>query len=258
MIFELAWFISLLVLFRHTRRRPGWTASAMLLLGYTGAYGYGLPQDVAMNADAGQRGQLNLVIRLADGQRLPVLVDTGANATVLDRSIEPKPGKRLGKGQAAGWAGNEDLVSQYAAPKLYLGNVRLMTGRRVWVADLKRPSGILGMDCLQHYCIQLDFQARTVRFLNPNRLDKANLGDPFPLIFKNNLPYIRHANFVNDPASNILIDLGCHIDAMEGTNAFNGLGEFMPQCLWNVPFLHSFLPHSTACPIGGRAMDLDR
>jgi len=47
----------------------------------------------------------------------------------------------------------------YAAPRLYLGNAQLLTGRRVFTiiegAQNNRScgGGILGMDCLRHYCI---------------------------------------------------------------------------------------------------------
>jgi hypothetical protein len=50
----------------------------------------------------------------------------------------------------------------YAAPKLFLNGVQLRTGARVWTGEFKnlphvagRPTmGILGMDCLTHYCLQ--------------------------------------------------------------------------------------------------------
>lgn len=41
--------------------------------------------------------------------------------------------------------------------------------------------GILGMDCLRHYCLQLDFAAGKMRFLDPKQLDVSQLGKPFPL-----------------------------------------------------------------------------
>jgi hypothetical protein len=41
--------------------------------------------------------------------------------------------------------------------------------------------GVLGMDCLRHYCIQLDFTSRNIRFLDPDHLDSQSLGNAFPL-----------------------------------------------------------------------------
>src|SRR5580658_8439889 len=101
---------------------PRTLGSTFVLLLCARALCSALPADIVMNPEAGRGGQLNITIRLADGQQLPVLVDTGANATVLDKSLEPKLGKRLGKGLASGW-GAKGTADLYAAPKLYLGNV---------------------------------------------------------------------------------------------------------------------------------------
>jgi hypothetical protein len=37
------------------------------------------------------------------------------------------------------------------------------------------------MDCLRHYCIQFDFVAGKMRFLDPEHLDRSELGKAFPL-----------------------------------------------------------------------------
>jgi hypothetical protein len=77
----------------------------------------------------------------------------------------------------------------YRAPKLYLGDTRLLTGDRIFVDDLnwiwpgRSVVGILGMDCLRHYCVQLDFANSRMRFLNPNHPEGEKLGKAFPLFF---------------------------------------------------------------------------
>jgi hypothetical protein len=63
--------------------------------------------------------------------------------------------------------------------------MQLHTGTKVWTGDFKDlpslagkpPLGILGMDCLSDYCLQLDFAQRKLRFLDPNRLDASSLGE---------------------------------------------------------------------------------
>jgi hypothetical protein len=69
--------------------------------------------------------------------------------------------------------------------------------------------GILGMDCLRHYCIQLDFATQKVRFLDPDHVSKDNLGEAFPLT-------ISLCAFVHDTLMGIkadsLIDTGCNFD----------------------------------------------
>ncbi len=148
-----------------------------------------LPADVTMNKDAGRGGVLMVAVRLASGEKLPLVLDTGSPLTVLDKSLEPKLGRRLHAGTLWNF-GVEQGVGAYAAPKLYLGGVPLqMSGTNVITFDRNKladhdwPSfmGFLGMDVLHHYCIQLDFAAGKMRFLDDEHADTKNWGKPFPL-----------------------------------------------------------------------------
>ena len=55
-----------------------------------------LPADVAMNKEAGRGGYLIVTLQLESGEELPFLVDTGASATLLAKSLESKLGDQLG------------------------------------------------------------------------------------------------------------------------------------------------------------------
>lgn len=193
-----------------------------------------LPTEVAMSSEAGRGGLLFVNLRLEDGEELPFLLDTGTTGMVMDKSIESKLGRRLGTGIGTGW-GSANEVDRYAAPKLYLGNMRLVTGKNVWVGESRKGGGpgILGMDCLKHYCIQLDFAKETIRFLNPDQVDPTALGKAYPLALKGNLPYIHHAGLLGGPAGDLLVDLGCRVDGMTGTNVVKGLAQFLPVCTWD-------------------------
>ena len=65
-----------------------------------------------------------------------------------------------------------------------------MTGDAVLCADVKDLlagshqyiMGILGMDVLEHYCIQLDFAAGKMRFLDDPHADKSTWGKAFPIV----------------------------------------------------------------------------
>jgi hypothetical protein len=191
-----------------------------------------LPGDVNINKEAGRGGLLIVTLRLDGGDELPFLVDTGANGTVLGKSLEPKLGKRLGTGTARGWdsKGNANL---YAAPKLYLGNTRLITGDTVWTGDSDRQ-GILGMDCLKHYCIQLDFEAGKMRFLHPGQARASELGKAFPLTIKGNITYIHHAGLIPGTGTkNLMVDIGCRVDGLEDKSAIKGLAQILPECVWD-------------------------
>jgi hypothetical protein len=147
-----------------------------------------LPPAVSFNPGAGRGDYLLLTLRLADGEKLLFAVDTGVATTILDKSLEPKLGQRRRNGLI--WYGyfGPRSTGYYAAPALYLGDTRLELGEDVNTDDLaflsypgQRLAGILGMDCLKHYCLQLDFQSNTLQFLDPDRLATNALGRPFPL-----------------------------------------------------------------------------
>lgn len=180
-----------------------------------------LPSDVAMNKGAGRGDLLMLTLRLESGEELPCVVDTGASATMLDKSFEPKFGPYLGKGTFQHWGAKEEK-NVYAAPKLYLGGIQLVTGESIVTDDFKILSeqtghsvkGIIGMDVLEHYCIQLDFGAGKVHFLNDERADKQGWGNAFPikdLNDKDGRPSVCE-NLFGAQGPHSLIDTGCNYD----------------------------------------------
>jgi Aspartyl protease len=191
-----------------------------------------LPPDANMNRDAGRGSTLLITLRLEDGEELPFLVDTGATGTVLDKSLEPRLGRQLGTNKLNNWEGG-GTAGVFPAPKLYLGRTQLLTGDRVWTTDLKHPSGILGMDCLQHYCLQFDFKAGKLRFLDPGKLDPARLGRAWPVIIRRNLPFIQRPGLLGGSNTNLLLDMGCRIDGLTEKTAINGLAVFLPGCTWD-------------------------
>jgi hypothetical protein len=84
-----------------------------------------------------------------------------SSGTLVDTSLEPKLGKRLGTTTMHSWGTSRERPV-YAAPRLYLGGVQLITEDHVASDDCKwMPSdsgqpimGMLSIDCLRHYCIQ--------------------------------------------------------------------------------------------------------
>src|SRR6266496_6418915 len=117
-----------------------------------------LPAEVTMDKGPGRGGDLTVTLRLESGEELPFVLDTGAQVTVLDKSLEPKLGKRLGTTTII-LPRDKQESAVYAAPKLYLGSTPLVTGSNIITYDFNplssrspRPNmGFLGMDCLKHY-----------------------------------------------------------------------------------------------------------
>ena len=177
-----------------------------------------LPATVAMNKDAGRAQRIFVTLQLEDGKELPCIMDTGSPVTTLDQSLEPKLGKRCDTDSISAFDGKHE-VGIYTAPKLYLGGTLLQhTGTNICTCDCKwlstlcgRPvMGILGMDVLEHYCIQLDFASRRIRFLDPDTPAKR-LGQPFVLTGPPEEGIYISNNLVGNKGSGSLtgIDLGC-------------------------------------------------
>ncbi len=175
-----------------------------------------LPAPVAINREAGDAGPLVVMIGLQSGEKLPFLLDTGAPVTCLDKSLETRLGKRLVLVTASNF-GIEHEVGVYEAPQLWSGRTPLtMTGTNVIVWEFaRRPPkgrrpyvGILGMHVLLNYCIQLDFAAHRVRFLDSASADKTTWGTPFALVDLGDGCVAIRENFVGAQGPGSLIDTG--------------------------------------------------
>ena len=177
-----------------------------------------LPPETFINRGAGRDDALLLTVCMESGEELTLGVDTGAPYTLLDSSLEPKLGERL-RVATIRWLGGKTAGGLYRAPKLYLGSIRLLTGPRIATADMSKfgyPGplmGILGMDCLRNFCIQLDFIANRWRFLDPANLHTEDLGQPFPLMRKQGC-FATRENLVGVKGAASVIDTGCNFDGV--------------------------------------------
>jgi hypothetical protein len=210
------------------------------------------PEDVPLEKWVGRGMMLQTKIRLEDGTEFPCTLDTGSPTSTLPAAAEPMLGKRLGSGGFLMLDGPDRYSTHlYQAPNIYLGKTRLETGSVI--GTWNNPEAILGMDCLCHYCIQLDFVAGKMRFLDPQHLDVAELGKPFSLVIS---PYtvIQHAPLFREKTGKLLIDTGCFTDGYLLPEDFNSLvrqekatlmpisgapkgniAEFadLPECFWD-------------------------
>jgi hypothetical protein len=185
-----------------------------------------LPAETAFNEDAGRGGELLLTLHLQSGEDLLFLVDTGSSGVLLDRSFEQRLGRCFWTEKMHGAFGIQKM-RLFRGQNLYLGNTQLQTGNWIWTADLRMLSsalsqsthnrpvmGILGMSCLKHYCIQLDFTTDTMRFLDSSGIKNVDLGKALPLhtlaigagcfSIRENLAGVR--------GPRTLIDTGCNFD----------------------------------------------
>ena len=177
-----------------------------------------LPAETAFNKSAGHGDHLYIKLRLENGREMLFAVDTGMSVTMLDKSLEPMLGKRLTTTNFTyKWIGKMD-TGVYQAPKLYLGDTQLLTNDWICTEDLQSMSdgqplmGILGMDCLRHYCLQLDFSADKMRFLDPDHLNGESPGKKFPLSIDTTLATTR-ASLFGLRETDYVVDTGETVDA---------------------------------------------
>lgn len=190
-----------------------------------------LPPEVSINQDAGcggwfGGGWLTVKLRLETGEEVAFMVDTGSPITILDDSLKSKLGKQVGTMPVDFVGSKWQPAGIYAAPKFVLGDVPLLTTNDYVVCTplkkkfKKHYQGILGMDCLQDYCIQLDFVAGKMRFLDSTETNAAAWGKMYPLLLARIgpqkqfiQPLIHHAGFFGNN-TNLVIDTGCHADGL--------------------------------------------
>jgi hypothetical protein len=133
-------------------------ASLMLLCSCASSHAVRLqlPAPVNLSQDAGRGNLLFVTLRLADGDELPSVLDTGSPGTLFDKSLVKKLGVRLPLGK---WTvpmdGERQKSAVYWEPKLYLGGTRLKTGRLCATADFK-------MGFLARHLVTFDFPKRTM------------------------------------------------------------------------------------------------
>ena len=183
-----------------------------------------LPAYVNLNHGAGRGDEILVTLHMENGPDMLFLLDTGATSILLDKSLEPKLGMCFWSMHTKPWYGMQHH-KLYRAPKLYLGDTELQTSGWVFTDDLttfsnamaqsahtNRPiMGILGMSCLKHYCLQLDFATGKLHFLDAAHADKQQWGKAFAL--KNFAGcFVVQDNFLGAKGQNTLIDTGCNFD----------------------------------------------
>lgn len=181
------------------------------------------PSDVEMNKEAGRGGLLIVPVQIKekDGEKLPFILDTGCPITILDKSLETALGRRVSSMRVYNFS-DKGKMDIYPALDLYLGDCQLAkSGGRVATADLETLSavsshpvmGVLGMDVLRNYCLQLDFAAHKIRFLDDRIPDKSDWGRPFRLRRdEDGSDIVIETNLVGAPGPGSAIDTGCNSD----------------------------------------------
>jgi NPCBM/NEW2 domain len=180
-----------------------------------------LPAELPINRGAGRGGGLIVPVRIEGGEEVPFAVDTGSGFTAVDQSLEPKLGQRRGTLSVWSW-GKTNERPLFTAPRLSLAGTLLVTSGRVVSYPCggmhsdsgQQIMGILGIDCLRNYCLQLDFAAGKMRFLEPEHVNAVQLGKGYPITYDGSRPFVHHEGLVAGIGTNTLIDTGVARDGV--------------------------------------------
>lgn len=213
--------------FRQPFLRPIFTAVFLHFLWSNSAAAQTVPA-IPFDANWINKGVLAVPLRFEPLDKpLLFIIDTGSPITLIDKSFNRLLGKRKGRLNYQAW----DLKAKgatYEAPKFFAGETQLLTGSNILTCNLKQFSpdfvyplvGVLGMDSLQHYCLQVDFSARQIRFLDSLTDQSKMPGKQFPIVFSTisqTLPgyfrtFIEHSGLIGGTEANLLIDTGFDLD----------------------------------------------
>jgi hypothetical protein len=181
--------------------------------------GAGTPGQATINPGAGRGESLSVTIRGPRGEPWKFIVDTGAPDTMLDRSLEPLLGPVIRTERVHyGYFGTRS-VKVFAAPRLTLGGAPLRTGREVLTDNFatlfprRHIKGILGMDCLRHYVLQIDFGRGSLRLLDPARAPGGTLGRPHRMRSEGGAIHVE-GDLFGLGRREFRVDTGCTIDAV--------------------------------------------
>ena len=193
----------------------------------------GVPPPTAFDRGLGTSRILCLSLQGERGEKWRFLVDSGSPMTIFDRSLRHQLGPALGTEPVQyAWSGAA-VLEVHDAPRLFLNNTLLLTGPRVWSDDLRRiwpgrrVDGILGLDCLRQYCVQLDFPNHMIRFLDPEHANGPELGRAFPLYTVINSIFVE-GDLLGAGPTLYQVDTGCTVDAVMKPPLFRLAWEHQP------------------------------
>lgn len=166
------------------------------------------PEVLLSSKVATDGGFLTLNVKVGDQWRR-FMVDTGANWTTFDAALVkdlPKAEKAM-RALRAAFPGNKPIPDLYVAPKMIVsgsiaGELEFPDGYPVQSDNLSKPlskaraasnlaiEGILGMDFLWKYAMELDLAAGTLRLLDSRRLPAAKHDATLDIDLPNGSPFL--------------------------------------------------------------------
>lgn len=154
-----------------------------------------------------------LIIPICLGdKKLQVLVDTGTNRSIFDRSLKDELGKRLGVAKLQTPAGPSE-IDVFGPQQLRVGDKQVSTEGPVGCLDLggmretlgHQFMGVLGIDILRQYIVFLDFDGGWIEFFD--KLPETR-GMRLPMLPKGGLPAIDISVSPSRGPATFIVDTG--------------------------------------------------
>ncbi len=134
-------------------------------------------------------GKVHVRAELEDGSEVWLLLDSGANVSILDRDLAERLGLELrGGGTADGAAGGGEFRFAFArAPAMRLPGVELASRpvavleRNTQGANGHPSSGLLGADLFRRFVVDVDYPNRTMTLHEPETFEYSGGGVVLPV-----------------------------------------------------------------------------
>ena len=166
--------------------------------------------------------QIILPVKFKDNEYW-FLLDTGSSFTIFDASFRNDLGNATGKAKIK-TPRKERSEDIYNAPEAFLGGMNLKSCAGVLCIDLeqagyaedKKIRGIIGMNFLRKYMVQIDFDLDMLYFFESVQDEKLRWGQSCDLTFPTGgLPHIKGTVFFDMPVE-FLVDTGyCGTGSLE-------------------------------------------
>jgi len=146
------------------------------------------PADTLEEFAIGKHGRPIVVPVRLDDENYSFAVDTGSAISIFDTSLKSKLGKAKGTATIRTSLG-QGQVDVFNSPDAFVGKLSLKACDQVTCLNLeavRRASGkdiygVLGIDFLKHFVVQLDFDGGTLRFFKEVGTQKERLGSPLTI-----------------------------------------------------------------------------
>jgi len=204
------------------------------------ASGHGAEPESSSEASADQRilaeftiakgGDLILVPVTFKGNEYLFFLDTGCSHTVFDSSLKHELGdvKRIERGLTAAGPMEAEL---FDAPAAFLGPFNMQDCGEIFCSDFrmfsyiqgKRISGVIGMNFLRKYVVQIDFDKGVLSFLRPIRRQNPDWGEELEINYDSlGVPHVM-GNIHDGIKVNFVIDTGNNSSGALGGKIFDDI-----------------------------------